>query len=212
MTTYSTGISFAGVAFLMALSPGPNLIYLASRSICQGRSAGFASLAGVCMGMSLYMLATAAGLSAIFVAVPFAYDTVRLAGAAYLLWLAYKTITRERTGLNTSMLQVEPPAKLFRTGFFTCLLNPKLVITYGALLPQFVDASAGHVLAQTVTLGVLQVAAAAVAHSLVIIGASAAAKFLASRGSRVAIVQRYVLGTVLASLAVRLAFDRRNAA
>lgn len=212
MTTFSTAISFAGVAFLMALSPGPNLIYLASRSICQGRSAGFASLAGVCLGMSLYMLATAAGLSALFVAVPFAYDTVRLAGAAYLLWLAYKTVTKGRTEFNTSMLPVEPPAKLFRTGFFTCILNPKLVITYGALLPQFVDPSTGHVLAQTVTLGVVQIAAAAFAHSLVITAASTVAKFLASRGSRFAFVQRYVLGTVLASLAVRLAMDRRNAA
>jgi threonine/homoserine/homoserine lactone efflux protein len=77
MPTLTAAVSFAGVAFLMALSPGPNLLYLASRSICQGRSAGFASLGGVCTGMFLYMVATVAGLSVLFKAVPVAYDAVR---------------------------------------------------------------------------------------------------------------------------------------
>lgn len=211
MTTFTTAFSFAGVAFLMALSPGPNLLYLASRSICQGKSAGFASLAGVCLGMFLYMLATAAGLSAIFVAVPFAYDAVRMAGAAYLLWLAYKMFTQRHSELGTSALRMESPAKLFRAGFLTCLLNPKLVITYGALLPQFVDMAAGHVLGQTVTLGLVQIGAAATAHSLVIISAATVARFLASRGTTFAALQRYILGTVLAALAVRLALDRKGA-
>ncbi len=212
MITFSAALSFAGVAFLMALSPGPNLIYLASRSICQGRVAGFSSLAGVCLGMVMYMLATAGGLSTIFMAVPLAYDVVRMAGAAYLLWLAYRTLENGQTVTGTSVLPPESPQKLFRTGFFTCLLNPKLVITYGALLPQFVDTSAGNVLGQTVTLGVVQIAAAAFAHSLVIIMASTVARFLASQGSRFVVFQRYVLSTVFASLAVRLAFDSRSSA
>jgi len=210
MTTLHTALSFAGVAFLMALSPGPNLFYLASRSVCQGRAAGFASLSGVCTGMFVYMLATAAGLSALFAAVPVAYEVVRLAGAAYLLWLAFKAFTRQPSSFSTSSLAHEPRAQLFRRGLLTCLLNPKIVITYAALLPQFVDPSSGSVLAQTIVLGLVQIIAAASAHSLVILGASSVAALL-GRSHTFASFQRYLLGAVFAALAVRLAVERPNA-
>lgn len=210
MVTLSAALSFAGVAFLMALSPGPNLFYLASRSICQGRAAGFASLAGVCTGMFVYMLATAAGLSALFAAVPIAYEIVRLAGATYLLWLAFKAFTRESSSLSISSLSHEPRPQLYRRGLLTCLLNPKIVITYGALLPQFVDPSSGSILTQTIVLGLVQIVTAASAHSVVIFGASSVAALL-GRSHTFASFQRYLLGTVLAALAVRLALDRPNA-
>lgn len=193
----------------MALSPGPNLLYLASRSVCQGRAAGFASLGGVCTAMFLYMLATAAGLSVLFVAIPIAYDAVRWAGAAYLVWLAYKVVTKRTSSLATSAVAYESPAVLYRHGLLTCLLNPKIVITYGALLPQFVEPSAGNVFWQTVVLGIVQVVAAASAHGLVILGAAAVASAL-STGHTFAKVQRYLLGTVLAALALRLAAERRS--
>src|SRR5579862_7103925 len=132
MPTLSTVLSFAAVAFLMALSPGPNLIYLVSRSICQGRSAGFASLAGVCTGMLCYMIATAAGLSVLFKAVPVAYDAVRLAGALYLLWLAYRLAFARNASLAAKRLPLESKLRLYCRGLLTCLLNPKIVVTYGA--------------------------------------------------------------------------------
>lgn len=210
MPTFQAALSFAVVAFLMALSPGPNLLYLASRSICQGRTAGFASLGGVCTAMFLYMLATAAGLSAIFHAVPIAYDAIRWAGAAYLLWLAYKVLAARASPIQTSALEYESPAQLYRRGFLTCLLNPKVVVTYGALLPQFVVPSSGHVLAQTVALGAVQIAAAATAHSFVILSAAAVATALSKRQT-FARAQRYLLGTALAALAVRLVTERRGA-
>jgi threonine/homoserine/homoserine lactone efflux protein len=211
MPTLLSAMSFAGVAFLMALSPGPNLLYLASRSVCQGRSAGFASLAGVCTGMFLYMLATAAGLSVLFQAVPVAYDAVRWAGAAYLLWLAYKILSRPSAVVGQGSLAPENRVRLYRRGLLTCLLNPKIVVTYGALLPQFVEADSGHVLQQTVVLGLIQILAAAGAHSLVILMASAVAS-IASRNRTFEKYQRYLLGSVLVALALRLAVERRAAA
>lgn len=210
MPTFLAAESFALVAFLMALSPGPNLLYLASRSICQGRAAGFASLSGVCTAMILYMLAAAAGLSALFVAVPIVYDVVRCAGAAYLLWLACKMVTHRPTALGTTALPYERPAQLYRRGFLTCLLNPKVVVTYGALLPQFVDVSSGHVLAQTIALGFVQIIAAATAHTLVILAAAAVASAL-SRHRAIAQAQRYLLSAVLTALAIRLVAERRLA-
>jgi threonine/homoserine/homoserine lactone efflux protein len=210
MPTALAVLSFAAVAFLMALSPGPNLIYLASRSICQGRSAGFASLGGVCTGMFFYMLATVAGLSAIFKVVPAAYDAVRWVGAAYLLWLAYKVVTTRSPLLAPAGLPPEDRTQLYRRGLLTCLFNPKIVVTYGALLPQFVEPASGNVLSQTLALGLVQIAAAASAHSLVIISAAAVASVISKRHAFVR-AQRYLLGSALAALAVRLAVERRSA-
>ena len=210
MLALHTVASFAGLAFLMALSPGPNLFYLASRSLCQGTAAGFASLAGVCTAMLLYMLATAAGLSALFEAVPIAYDVVRFAGAAYLLWLAAKALRTRNAPLATSSLPPEPPGTLYRRGFVTCLLNPKIVLMYGSLLPQFIQPETGSVFAQTIELGLVQVAAAASAHSFIILGAARVSS-LFGRSPRFARAQKYLLAGFLAAVAARIAFDRRNA-
>ncbi len=210
MVSLFTILSFSGLTFIMALSPGPNLFYLASRSICQGRSAGFTSLLGVCFGMFIYMLATTAGLSALFVAMPVAYDVVRYIGASYLLWLAFKAFTRPAASFNSNHLAPESQGKLFRRGLLTCLLNPKIVLTYGAFLPQFIEPSNGNIPIQTITLGLLQIISAAIAHSLVILGASSVASILKCSQAFVRF-QRYLLATVFATLAVRLALERQNA-
>jgi threonine/homoserine/homoserine lactone efflux protein len=210
MIEFSTAVTFGALAFFMALSPGPNLMYLASRAICQGRSAGFSSLAGVCAGMLAYVIATALGLSAVFQAVPVAYDIVRTLGAGYLIWLAIKAFRAPSKALGTSALAPEAFAVLFRRGLLTCLLNPKLVLMYGALLPQFVHVGQGDFLWQTVQLGFLQIAAAASAHSCVILGASGVAAIV--RGApRFARLQSYLLGFALLAVAARLGLERRPA-
>lgn len=195
--------SFAGLAFVMALSPGPNLIYLASRSVFQGRQAGFVSLAGTCTAMLLYMLATAIGLSALFKAVPAIYDAIRLAGAAYLLWLALGT-WRGSLPFSASSLRRESLAGLYRQGFLTCLLNPKIVLMYGALLPQFIQAESGNIEAQTMILGTVQVLAAAAAHACVIVGAARLGSLL-GRSPIFVRTQKYLLSALLAMVAARVA-------
>ena len=83
---------FAAAALLMVLTPGPNMIYLISRSICQGRKAGVTSLLGVVAGFFVHLFAAAAGLTAVFLAVPMAYEVLKWAGALYLLWLAWQAV------------------------------------------------------------------------------------------------------------------------
>jgi threonine/homoserine/homoserine lactone efflux protein len=205
----AASLAFAGLAFVMALSPGPNLLYLTSRAICQGRGAAFASLAGVCTAMLVYMCATAAGLSALFTAVPYAYDVLRVAGAGYLVFLAYKVLRYPCTDLSMSRLGAEPAAVLFWRGFATCLLNPKIVLMYGALLPQFIEPDHGSVLAQTLALGLIQVVAAASAHTCVILCAAAASNLL-QKVPGFARVQRYLLGAALIAVAARIGLSRRN--
>src|SRR3981189_3767462 len=89
-------LGFALVSFGMVLTPGPNMIYLISRSITQGATAGLISLGGVALGFVFYMLCAAFGITALLFAVPYAYDALRLAGAAYLLWLAWQGLEADR--------------------------------------------------------------------------------------------------------------------
>src|SRR5579872_4906186 len=124
-------LAFALVALGMALTPGPNMVYLISRSICQGRTAGLISLGGVALGFVFYMLCAAFGITALLIAIPYAYDALRLSGAAYLLWLAWQALKPGgRSPFQVKPLKVDGPRKLFAMGFVTNLLNPKIAMLY----------------------------------------------------------------------------------
>ena len=102
---------FAGAALLMVLTPGPNMIYLISRSICQGRRAGFISLLGVIAGFLVHMLAASVGLTALFMAAPLAYEILKWMGAAYLLYLAWQAVKPgARSPFESKQLSEDPPA------------------------------------------------------------------------------------------------------
>src|ERR1700712_1914992 len=145
------------VSLGMVLTPGPNMIYLISRSISQGRMAGLISLGGVALGFVFYMLCAAFGITALLFAVPYAYDALRFGGALYLLWLAWQVLKPNgRSPFQVRELPVDSPRKLFAMGFVTNLLNPKIAMLYLALLPQFVDPAVGSVLTQSLVLGTIQ--------------------------------------------------------
>ncbi len=204
-------LGIALVSLGMVLTPGPNMIYLVSRSITQGRRAGLTSLVGVALGFTVYLTATCLGLTAIFAYVPAAYTALKIAGAAYLLWLAWNAVKPGGTSaFEPRELAVEPPRKLFAMGLFTCLLNPKIAILYLSLLPQFIDPSMGHVLLQSLALGSVQIAIGTLVNGLIAVSAGTLAAFLARRPLWLR-VQRYLMGTVLAGIAVHLISDRSKA-
>jgi threonine/homoserine/homoserine lactone efflux protein len=207
----SSLLAFALVCFGMVLTPGPNMIYLISRSITQGPAAGIVSLGGVALGFVFYMLCAAFGITALLLAVPYAYDVLRLAGAAYLLWLAWQAVKPGgRSPFQVKKLAVDSPRKLFAMGFVTNLLNPKIAMLYLALLPQFIDPAQGSVLAQSLVLGSIQTAISVSVNSVIALSAGAIALFLSTRPSWL-LIQRYLMGTVLAGLAVRMALETRRA-
>jgi len=183
-----------------------------SRSITQGRRAGMVSLLGVALGFLIYLMAVTAGLSAVFTLVPGLYLTVKLAGAAYLLWLAWNAV---RPGGTAVFAPVELPAdslrKLFGMGLITCLLNPKIAVLYLSLLPQFVDPARGHVAEQSFLLGLTQIAVGVCGNGVIALSAGGIAGFLAHRPAWLR-VQRYLMGTVLGGLALRIALDRSSPA
>ncbi|KAB8196461.1 LysE family translocator [Nonomuraea phyllanthi] len=204
-------IGIALVSLGMVLTPGPNMIYLVSRSITQGRRAGLISLTGVVLGFLLYLTATCLGLTAVFAYVPAAYTALKLAGAAYLLWMAWNALKPGGiSAFQPRELVPERPHKLFGMGLLTCLLNPKIAIVYLSLLPQFIDPAMGHVLLQSLALGSVQIVVATTVNALIAISAGALAAFLARRPLWLR-VQRYVTGTVLGIFAIRMATDRSKA-
>lgn len=204
-------LGFALVALTMVLTPGPNMIYLISRSISQGPKAGLISLGGVALGFVFYMLCAAFGITALLFAVPYAYDTLRLAGAAYLLWLAWQAIRPNgRSPFQVRTLPSDSPRKLFAMGLFTNLLNPKAAMLYLALLPQFIDPNVGSVLAQSLALGFAQIAISVSVNAVIALAAGSIALFLGTRPTWLSI-QRWLMGTVLAGLAMRMALEARRA-
>jgi threonine/homoserine/homoserine lactone efflux protein len=202
----------AAVALGMVLTPGPNMIYLVSRSVAQGRRAGLVSLLGVAGGFTVYLVAVVAGITAVFAVVPAAYTVIKLAGAAYLLWLAWCAV---RPGGGSVFapreLAADRPARLFAMGLVTSLLNPKLAVLYVSLLPQFVDPARGNVAGQSLVLGLTQIAVALTGNGMFVLMAGSVAAFLGGRPAWVR-VQRHLMGTVLGGLAVHLALDRSPAA
>ncbi|MFC6161715.1 LysE family translocator [Kribbella jiaozuonensis] len=201
-------LGIALVELGLVIVPGPNMIYLVSRSIAQGRRAGLISLAGVGIGFLVYLLAASAGLATLFALVPEIYLTLKLAGAAYLLWLAWNALRPGGTSVfATQELAPDRPRKLFGMGLLTCLLNPKIAILYISLLPQFLDPSRGHLGLQSLILGLTQLTVGVVMNAVFVITAGSVAVFLSRRPTWMRI-HRYVMGTALAVFAVRLATDR----
>jgi threonine/homoserine/homoserine lactone efflux protein len=210
MPAASSLLAFALVSLGIVLTPGPNMIYVISRSLTQGPGAGIVSLGGVALGFLFYMLCAAFGITALLLAVPFAYDALRFAGAAYLLWLAWQAVKPGgRSPFQVKKLAVDSPRRLFAMGFVTNLLNPKIAMLYLALLPQFIDPAGASVLGQSLVLGTIQIAISLSVNAAVALAAGSIALFLSTRPGWM-LVQRYVMGTVLAGLAMRLAFEARR--
>ena len=201
---------FLVACVLLVLTPGPNLLYLISRTLCQGKGAGLISLAGTTSGFVVHIVAASLGLSAVLIAVPVMFDAVRFAGAAYLLWLAFDSVRSRGAGLFAPReLAPEPPAKLFRTGLLTSILNPKVALFYLALFPQFIVPAHGHVLVQSLALGATQIVIAVVGDALFVLAAARISRWLARRPLWMA-VQLWVQGGVFAAIAVKLALTERS--
>ncbi|WP_437436536.1 LysE family translocator [Pseudomonas lundensis] len=203
-------LMFAAACLLMVLTPGPNMIYLISRSICQGRKAGVTSLLGVVAGFFVHMLAAAIGLTAVFLAVPLAYEALKWAGALYLLWMAWQAVRPgARSPFEARELLPDDPSRLVLMGFLTSVLNPKVAMFYLSIFPQFISPAHGSLFIQSILLGLTQISVSFTVNLLIALFASGIAVWFVRNPLWLA-VQRYVMGGVLAALAVRLMLEQRK--
>ena len=205
LISMAAAVGMTVTALGMVLTPGPNMMYLVSRSISQGRTAGLISLAGTGVGFVVYMTMANVGLAVVFVAVPWLFIGFKAAGAAYLAYLAWQALKPGGRGLfETRQLERDPSAKLFRMGLITNLLNPKAAIMYLALIPQFIDPHHGHTAAQGVILGGMQIVVSLTVNALIVMAAGAIAAFIKRRPTW-ATWQRMITGTMLGAVAILLA-------
>ncbi|MBO9565884.1 MAG: LysE family translocator [Niastella sp.] len=202
-------LMFALAALVLVISPGPNMIYLISRSITQGRTAGLISLAGVICGFLFHIIMVSFGLTAILFAVPFAYTVLKTLGVLYLLYLAWQAVKPGSKGIFEAKkdLPVDGPTKLFRMGFLTNVLNPKVAIFYLSFFPQFIRPSYGSVLTQSLMLGVTQMLVSFTVNFIIVLSAARVAVWFAHKPQWVRI-QKWFMASVLTALAAKMALDK----
>lgn len=175
-------VAFAAASFALSAIPGPNVVYIITRGISQGRSAALLSTVGVEAGMLVHITAAAVGLSALITRTAVTFTVVKFAGAAYLLYLAYRALrggTQEDDEAAGRVVQVRSARRLVVQGFTVSALNPKVAIFFLAFLPQFVQPEGGSVLAQTLTLGLLFLLVATLVDSSYALASATAGRGLA---------------------------------
>lgn len=207
MVAWDTWLLFALACLALAATPGPNLAYLLSRTLAQGRRAGFVSLSGTLTGLGFHVVAAALGLSALIAAVPVAYDAMRWAGAAYLAWLAWQSW--HGSGTEAAGVQAIADRRMWRDGVITGILNPKVALFELALFPQFLDPAAGSVLGQSLVLGATQLVIVALFDGLCVVMAWRVRQHVGAN-ARWGAWSRRVLAGVFGALALRLALEERR--
>ena len=207
MPPSETLLAFLAAAALFALMPGPAMLYATARTLAGGRRAGLMAALGIALGGYFHVAAAAAGLSALFHAVPTVYAVVKLAGAAYLVWLGW-TMIRSPALAGSPLVAPQSPARAFRQSVLVELLNPKTALFFVAFLPQFADpAAALPVWTQLLILGSVVNLMFGAADLVAVFAASTLATRLGRSPRAVAWMNR-AGGALLMGLGLRLAADR----
>ncbi len=202
-----TLLYFLGASAALTIAPGPDNIFVLTQGITRGRGPAIITALGMCSGVSVHTIAAAFGISALFYSSLPAFNVVKYAGAAYLLYLAYKTMT-ERSSMALGTADTRGTAALFKRGFIMNVLNPKVALFFLAFLPQFVTPSAGHVPLQMLLLGLIFMLQAIVIFSLIGYFSGGIGRYLMARPALAKYFDRLTAG-VFASLAIRLALTER---
>jgi len=203
-----TWLLFCLACVALVATPGPSIVYLVSRTLAQGRVAGFVSLCGTSTGFTFHAVAAAFGLSALLAAVPLAYDAVRWLGAAYLAWLAVATWRTRDDNAPDAVRADLPAVQLFRQGLLTALLNPKVALFQLAFFPQFVTPANGSVLMQSLLLAATQLAIVVAGDSLFVLAAAGVRRWFSLRPGWGRWSRRALAG-VFGALAARLVWQDR---
>jgi threonine/homoserine/homoserine lactone efflux protein len=201
----ATLLAFAMTCVIIEITPGPNMAWLAALSLTQGWRTGLTAVAGVALGLSAYGIAAALGIAAIIENSPLLFQALRWGGVAYLLLLAWDAwSTADEIASADVTDEGHHRASAFHRGLITNLLNPKAAVFYVAMLPEFVNVSAGHVAAQTLTLSGIYVAIATAIHALIVLLASSVRGPIGRSGQMKTV--RRILAFALAGVAIWLAW------
>ncbi len=205
--TVATLLYFLGASVALTLAPGPDNIFVMTQGIARGRKPAIVTALGMCSGISVHTTAAAFGISAVFYSSVIAFNVVKYAGAAYLIFLAWKTL-KDRSAIRLALADDRAATALFKRGFIMNVLNPKVAMFFLAFLPQFVTPGTGHFPLQMLFLGFVFMAQAVVIFCLIGYFSGSIGSFLLSR-PRIAKYFDWLTAGVFASLGVRLALAER---
>jgi threonine/homoserine/homoserine lactone efflux protein len=203
-------LAFALLAFVLILVPGPSVLFVVTRSLTLGRAAGVATVVGNATGAYVQVIAVALGLGTLVQESIAVFTVIKLCGAAYLVYLGVQACRHRRALAEALDAVVEPKVlrRILADGFLVGVLNPKVIVFFMAVLPQFVDRSAGSVPAQLLLLGAIFCAIALLSDSLWALLAGAARSWLVSSPRRLAAIGG-TGGLVMIGLGAGLAFSGR---
>jgi threonine/homoserine/homoserine lactone efflux protein len=187
----------------LMISPGPDMLFIMANGIAQGPKAGAVSALGVGVGGLILTMAAAFGVAALVATHPVAFDALRYGGAAYLMWIAYKTARSDGAFTVPGAAPAVPMKSLFVRGIVTNVLNPKAVIFFMAFLPQFADPARGLMLLQLLFLGLLLTAIGTSINTCIGLGSGKLGALL-TQSPRLAKAQKWFLIAIFLILAVRL--------
>ena len=208
MLSLQTSLAFFSVSVLLALSPGPDNVFVLVHAAQHGVRAGSLVVLGLCSGLLFHTAAVALGLAALLASSPLAFGALKGVGAVYLLWLAWLS-WRAPTGLlEGQAAEGLSPAQTYLRGIVMNATNPKVAIFFLAFLPQFVDPARGSSALQMLALGMIFVFTSTISCALIGAFAAGLGKMLSHHptGQR---AMGWISGSVMMALAARLAFDRR---
>lgn len=199
---------FLATAVLLNMSPGPDSLYIAGRTIAQGRSAGIVSVLGISTGGLLHTLFAALGLSAILMASAMAFSIIKWAGAIYLTYLGVRMFFKGTAAEKDKEFPIEALCKIYFQALATNILNPKVALFFLALIPQFISATAPYKTMTFVLLGLTFVITGTLWCLFLALGASLIAKFLRKSGSGRSLMDK-MAGGLFIFLGIRLATQQR---
>lgn len=200
--------AFLGAAVLLTLMPGPDNLFVLAQSIAKGKKAGLSTSLGLCTGLLFHIAAATIGLSALVYQSAFAFALVKYAGAAYLLYLAYKSFREKSSGFHLSSENSLSYRALYKRGVIMNLLNPKVSLFFLALFPQFINYSLGNVPGQMLIYGLVFLLQALVIFSLISVFAGSVGTFLQKSPSISKRINQ-VQGSLLALIAFNIAFSQK---
>jgi threonine/homoserine/homoserine lactone efflux protein len=201
-------LAFLVSTSVFAFMPGPAMVYVAAQTMARGRAAGWMAAVGVSTGGMFHVIAAAAGLSALFAYVPELYAGLKLAGAAYLVWLGISIIRARAAAVDMATAPVRSAGRTFVDSMIVEILNPKTAIFFIAFLPQFADpAAAFPVWLQLLLLGLVVNLFFGLGDVVAVLG-SAFIIGKVSASARIQAVIRWIGGGLLVGLGLKLATDR----
>jgi len=200
---------FLATVFVLLITPGPDVAFIVATGVSEGRRPALWASVGISLAMFAHSVFAAAGIAAIVATSDLAYDLIRFGGAAYLIYLAYKSF-RSNPFVAGAQITARSPVENFRRGLLTNLLNPKAILFSGVFLPQFASPAYGPVFQQIVALGAVLAVLGWLFQSALSIASGSFGQWLLSSARRQAFLER-LMGVVFLGLAVRLlAMDRKG--